>query len=53
MAKRDEIFRRDQGLSLDQDDAVQATLRGCRGESRSHIGTKKLDLKSNCGPKTA
>ena len=35
------------------DDAAQATQGSCGEESRSRIGTKKLDLKSNCGPTTA
>ena len=36
-----------------RDDAAQATQGDCREESRGRIGTKKLDLTSNCGPTTA
>ena len=35
-----------------QEDAAQATQGSCRKESDSRIGTKKLDLKSNCATST-
>ena len=44
--------RWDRGLSLCQDNAAQTTQGSCKRD-RSRIGTKKLDLKSNCGATTA
>ena len=41
------------GFSTQSDDAAQATQGSCGRESRGRIGTKKLDLKSNCGSTTA
>ena len=52
---RRSVVERLEGLRsfTQQDDAAQATQSSCREESSRRIGTKKLDLKSNCGFTTA
>ena len=51
---RRSVMRESKGLRsfTQSDDAAQATQGSCREEFRGRIGTKKLDLKSNCATST-